>query len=142
MRDILVSTKQLITKAVFLSFVVHFLLLSILVFCFPIPPGVPKPFFVFLGSILQKQDFLISGLRYSSTPIPLNSLLAIEDSQRVQTVSVEKPHFHKTIPFQGKPIFKSPKSPEGEQDHLEPVEKKINRDFPTPAYVPLRLYTK
>ena len=143
MREILVSQKQLMTKAVFLSFFVHFLLLNVLVFCFTIPKAIKKPFFVFLGSILQKQDFLVSGLRYSPTTIPFNNLLAIEDPSKLHAASVEKPHFHKTIPLKGKPLFKSPGSPQEAPDHLEPAEKKLlDSNFPTPAYVPLRLYVK
>ena len=172
MRDISVSQKQLITKAFFVSFVVHFLFLNILIFCFSIPSGIKKPFFVFLGSILQKQDFLVSGLRYSSTPIPFidlcqpterfaklttdggsprirslgcakvnNTILTAEDSAKIHNVPPGKPDFHRTIAVKGKSLFKVPVSPE-EQTSLEPVENKLEREFPSPAYVPLRMHTK
>ena len=141
MRDIFVSQKQLITKAFFVSFVVHFFFLNILIFCFSIPPGIKKPFFVFLGSILQKQDFLVSGLRYSSTPIPFNTILATEDSAKKHSLPPGKPDFHKTIALKGKTLFKNPILPE-EQTPLEPVENKLEREFPSPAYVPLRMHTK
>ena len=169
MRDISISQKRLITKAIFASFVAHFLLLNILIFCFSIPPGIKKPFFVFLGSILQEQDFLVSGLHYSSTPIPFidlcqpterfaklttsggsprirslgcakvnNTLLAKEDSARIHSVPLGKPDFHRTIAVKGKSFFKILISPQ-EQTPLEPVENKLEREFPSPAYVPLRL---
>ena len=141
MRDISVSQKQLITKAFFVSFVVHFFFLNILIFCFSIPSGIKKPFFVFLGSILQKQDFLVSGLRYSSTPVPFNTILTTEDSAKIHNVPLGKPDFHRTIAVKGKSLFKVPISPE-EQTPLEPVENKLEREFPSPAYVPLRMHPK
>ena len=141
MRDISVSQKQLITKAIFVSLVVHFFFLNILVFCFSIPRGIKKPIFVFLGSILQKQDFLVSGLRYPSTPIPFNTILTAEDSAKIHNVPPGKPDFHRTIAVKGKTLFKNPISDE-EQTSLEPLENKLEREFPSSAYIPLRLHTK
>ena len=169
MRDISVSPKQLITKSIFASFVLHFFFLNILIFCFSIPSGIKKPFFVFLGSILQKQDLLVSGLRYSSMTIPFidlcqpterfvkfttdggsqrirslgcakinDNLLATEDSAKIHSVPLGKPDFHRTIAVKGKSLFKIPISLE-EQTPLESIENKLEREFPSPAYAPLRL---
>ena len=134
---------QLITKALYLSCGVHFFLLSILVFCFPISDGIKKPFFFFLGSILQKQDFLFPGLRYPSTSIQFNPLLFKENSSSAPATAMQKPHVQQKVFPQKKQIFKNfinpaPVEEDRGKNQNRFDEKRGDHLDSVPPYVPLR----
>ena len=121
-----------VLKAIVASCLFHALLLGSIIFSFNVRTGTSRPFFVFLGSILQEQDFLISYHDHSlaAVEVPIYETAALLTDRPSPVVLVEKPSLPGRLQSPGK-IFWKPalareikgKTPEEESS----------------AYVPLRL---
>lgn len=135
--------------AIFISVFFHAAVLGTLVFSFAVSPGLSKPFFVFLGSILPKQDFVFPkgkdvhiGSRIQLSP----QILMVSPHTSSYPASISKPSFQNNISNRGKTVFKrrafsAADQPE-DQGNPEMMKKNLGIESKIPAYTPLKLYTK
>ena len=131
------------------SAVIHWIFFSSFVFTFPVKGVAHKPVFVFLGSILNKQE--VNHSSYSRTPWPEQKIinpggqLKVASSQSqfypIQTTAVPKPRFSGHIKPKPK-IFLKPKyltvntASQGKQVSLED----LGIELTVPPAPKLRLY--
>ena len=107
--DLFSATKRpSVLKAIVASCLFHALLLGSVIFSFNVRPWNPRPFFVFLGSILQEQDFLVSHLDHAlaAVDIPVYETSALLTGRTSPVVSVEKPSFPSQLRSPGKVVWK------------------------------------
>ena len=126
-----------------------------------------KPFFVFLGSILPKQDFMLPGGGYARTanPIQPSRQILIVSNHPVYPGPISKPSFPANISNREKTVLKVkaseslsfPNASVGNPDedvNGPPTKtfggdnfgisskKKLRIELKIPSYVPLKLYTR
>ena len=161
------NRKETIVKAIFISVFLHTAVLGTVVFSFTISQGYSKPFFVFLGSILPKQDFILPGGGYA------RAVNHIQPSRQILMVSnhplypapISKPSFSANISYRGKTLLKAkaseslsfPNASVGNPDedvNGPPTKtfggdnfgisskKKLRIELKIPPYVPLKPYTR
>ena len=135
--------------SILFSVSVHWMFFYFFAFIFPIKAVAPKPVFVFLGSILDKQE--VSHALYSREQLPEQKIIspgqlrvAASQSQfyPIQTTAVPKPKFSGNI--RAKPrIFLKPKFPTNEtknQGH-QPSLEDLGVELTVPPAPKLHLYT-
>ncbi len=140
------SENRDVVKACLISVLFHVAVLVGIIFTFNIPIPSPRPFFFFLGPILQKQDFSFSSLGNNGVEASLD--LGILDpkttSSLLSPTVVPKPTFNSVLPSVKKKNFKQPPVPspkeESENSNLKPLT--TPEDLPVANYVPLRLYSR
>ena len=134
-------------RAVVLSFTFHVFFLAGVMFSFTTKPLKPRPFFVFLGSILQRQDFLASHLDHSLAAPDSRIILEASGGKKdydAGSFSLSKPSLPKAIRVQGKTSWRSfiPKQFQGEIKASKPQSSAdLGLDPQVPRYVPLRLHS-
>ncbi len=133
-----------VLKAIVASCLFHALLLGSIIFSFNVRPWNPRPFFVFLGSILQEQDFLVSHLDHAlaAVDIPVYETSVLLTGRTSPVVLVEKPSFSSQLRSLGKVVWK-PLLAQGigreTQEGGSASESDLRGDLNKPAYAPLRL---
>lgn len=148
MGEFSLNKKETIFKAIFISVFFHAAILGTIVFSFTISPAYQKPFFVFLGSILPKQDFLLSRGSYSRTVINTQTTprIFMLSKDSLYPLSISKPSFHNTISGRTKLLFKgkafSTTDQQEDKNNSEMIEKSLGIESNIPPYAPLKLYTK
>ena len=138
------SSERHARHAFFISLFCHIGVFSIFVFTLAAHPEKKKPFCVFLGSILRKDDLAgfdaaentVAALPLPTTPSHLD---LIKDSQKIHTFSsLEKPAPTK-MPFsQSKPTFK-PKMEEPTAASAETTKGGLGVTSTVPTRIPLKL---
>ena len=139
---------ETIVKAVVISVFFHTVILGAVIFSFPISPGYSKPFFVFLGSILPRQDFILPGGNYTRTGPhiqPSVQILMISKHPLYPT-PISKPSFQSNISNRGKTLlkmkaFSAVDQPE-DKNSSKRIEKSLGVESKIPSYVPLKLYAQ
>lgn len=124
-------------KAIFISIFFHAAILGTVVFSFTISQGPPKTFFVFLGSILSKQDFILpkgNDARTGAHIQPSPQILMVS-KHPLYPASILKPSVRTDISNQGKTLLKMKAFSAADQ----PEDKNASE---IPPYTPLKLYTK
>ena len=143
-----ISLNLIAIIAIACSILFHVILTQTVVLTLPAQAASPKPMFVFLGSILQNQDF--SNL--SIPPLSAVEQVGKLDKNLVETRSFPSPWGRATLtkPVQGfdirkkeKVIIKSTFQEEPIQDSsIEDSTHTLGIDATLPPYQPLKLYTK
>lgn len=141
-----INKEQLIFKSFLISLFLHLFILFTFVFGFLIPKGQSKPFFVFLGAILQEQDLRPAKIDQVN-PVDLESMRYSFHENVIAVHPVlffAKPDFQSTIFKRKKIVFKSPFSqtplPSAELPHDNQLLKKMGIKESVPRYKSLRLY--
>ena len=131
-------------QAVFISVLCHFLFAQIFVFVFPIQPVAHKPPLIFLGSILESQDFtnLVSDkarelTKQAISPTPIQSR---QSRFYPEKTTVMKPSFAGNIPKDSRQFLKSSFAEGVSTQRDEKVTKDLGVDLIVPKRIPLRLY--
>ena len=142
------NKKETIAKAIFISFFFHAAVLGTVIFSFTISPGYTKPFFVFLGSILPKQDFIIPGGNYAHTGTPIQSSpqMLMISKHPLYPAPISKPSFERNISRRGKAAlktraFSAADQPE-DKNSSEMTKKNLGVESKIPPYAPLKLYAR
>ena len=143
---VLVDTKHLGTKALFISFVWHFLCLSLFTFTFRPYAVSQKPLLVFLGSILRKNDLLITYREIpplydvDKTPPSERRIELPSDANQISRYSpVQKPFMLRLEDKNSKKPFKPPLQTNTEEVNVK-NKQETEPDIPAPPRLPLRLY--
>lgn len=134
-------------KAIFISVFFHAAILGTVVFSFTISQGQPRPFFVFLGSILSKQDFVLPKGNYAHTGAYIQpSLQVIMVSKHPYPAPILKPSARNGISHQEKTLlkmkaFSAADQPE-DKNASETTKRNAGLEPTISPYTPLKLYTK
>jgi len=131
-----------------ISFFIHGLLFSLVIFTFTEQSISVKPSFVFLGSILQKEDFTERTYKSSQNSKEIESLNQDKTSQKFRkrlqrSKTIQKPSFFQEIHKYDKSNLKSTFY---KKDAVLPTtkipEKILGIDVKAPKRMPLRLNQK
>lgn len=135
-------------KAIFISIFFHAAILGTVVFSFPISQGQPRSFFVFLGSILSKQDFILPKRNYThaGTYIQPSPQVIMVSKHPLYPAPILKPSARNDISNEGKTLLKMKAFSDADQPEDKNASETIKRNAglepQIPPYTPLKLYTK
>ncbi len=147
MEGLSLSKKPVVVKAIFISIFFHAAILGTVIFSFPISQGQPRPFFVFLGSILSRQDFIFpKGNAHPGARIQPSLQILIVSKHPLYPAPILKPSFQINISNPGKTLLKmkaflAADQPE-DKNSSETIKKSLGVESKIPPYAPLKLYTK
>ena len=137
---------SLAIKALIFSFLCHLLIFRLFIITFATPPLPPQPSFVFLGSILQKQDLLNTYTKQSTSQISLNAsqFLLTEKKQGGALVmpystNPMKPTYSSLVRQNQKMTLKSNFEPHQDLRRQENLDKILGIETKVQPFVPLRL---
>ena len=136
--------RRLTLTTLTLSFVVHLLIFSSVILTFTPKPIPHQPMFVFLGSILPKQDFVTFSLGPSHPPHPSGEKTLTIQERRIRLNSVNhispaKPNYSAVVQASPQTILKS----NFESGDAEPTKSSsLTGTVDFKPYVPLRLETR
>ncbi len=148
MGGISLSKKPAVVKAIFISFFFHAAVLGTVVFSFTISRGQPRPFFVFLGSILSRQDFIFPKGNYAhtGTHIQPSPQILMVSKHPLYPAPILKPSVQSNISNQGKTLLKmkafSVADQPEDKNTSEMIKQNSGLESKIPPYAPLKLYAK
>ena len=144
--DLHTAINSLAIKALIFSFLCHFLIFRLFVITFATPPVPHQPSFVFLGSILQKQDLLTTYAKQSNSQISLNAsqFLLTKKKQGGALVmpygtNPVKPTYTSFVKQNQKMTLKSNFEPNQDLRRQENLDKILGIETKVQPFVPLRL---
>jgi len=150
MKTYRINGKFIELRAILFSILIHFFLIELLILTFPSKHFIKNPPFVFLGSILERQD--LSRLaekkpkrqaQQTTLPVSIHSKNNRVSSQKITNVS--KPLFSRNMDKTQKNFIKSHfleknKKENSAQGSREEFAEKMGIETDVPEYKPLSLY--
>ena len=140
MRYFFMDTKFIGLKVILISFLIHMFFFNFFVFTFRVRPTQPGPLFVFLGSILQKQNLLNMASDHTRPNIIPQDLQLQTPVEGHRFTSIKKPPFPTARTRQKilcKPPFDNTPSPSSTFDQNK---KELKRNNEMTPYQPLKMY--
>ena len=140
MRYFLTDVKLIGLKAILLSFLIHIFFFNFFVFTFRVRTAQPRPLFVFLGSILQKQNLLNIASDQTRPNIIVQDLQLQPPVEGHRFTSIKKPPFP-TARTRQKILFKPPlDNTPSQSSTFDQNKKELKRNNEMVPYQPLKMY--